>query len=555
MKLTPIQYGLILLNLCYMVYSTFYMIIADCDETFNYWEPLNLLLRGFGKQTWECSPEFSIRSYAYLIPYYVIGRPVLSLVNSPDQIFYIIRLIGLCGFTSFCEIKLFIKLSQYSTNLANWWLLFNTIAPGMSHARVALLPSSLAMQTTMLAMVNIIDWTKTKQQSSLVNVVFWYFVGGLLGWPFALALGIPVGCYIIFEILRTNIKFTILIHCMVALTSIVVPIIIVDSIFYQKLGAFIPANIVLYNVFGGEGEGPEIFGVEPLSYYLFNLALNFHIIFPLAVLGLIINPIVTQVKPIAWFTSSQLIIWSGVFFTQPHKEERFLYPIYSLITLSAAIIISKLFNVLKGYTKLYQLFKVGFIISIIIISNLRIVNLVNNYAAPLTTFATMAHQPTSDSIKNVCMGKEWYHFPTSLFLADNHRLRFVDSGFDGLLPGDFHESGSIIDSTTFIPLHMNNRNQFESDKIIPLDQCDYFIDNSQLESTPQLITPDLTLVDPENWEILSCTKILNPNGNHNPIAKLIYIPQFLRKFIPYNIEYMDLCALKRIENINRTANV
>ncbi|EGW30972.1 uncharacterized protein SPAPADRAFT_62874 [Spathaspora passalidarum NRRL Y-27907] len=550
MKLTPLQYGLIILNLIYSAYSSFYMIIADCDETFNYWEPLNLLLRGFGKQTWEYSPEFSIRSYAYLIPYYAIAKVVSPFVESPEQVFYIIRLIGLCGFTSFCEIKLFIKLSQYSTNLANWWILFNTVAPGMSHARVALLPSSLAMQTTMLAMVDIIDYVKTKQDSRLVCAVFWYFVGGVLGWPFALALGVPVGIYILSEIVQKNVKFTILIRCVLALASIVVPIVIIDSIFYQKLGAFIPVNIVLYNVFGEEGEGPEIFGVEPVTYYIFNLLLNFHVILPLAFLGLVVNPIVTQVKPIAWFTSSQVIIWCGVFFSQPHKEERFLYPIYSLLSLSAAIFVSKLFNVIKSYSKLYKLLKIGFILGVIVVSNLRILNLVVNYSAPLTTFYAVAHEPSTDTFKNVCMGKEWYHFPTSLFLAENHRLQFVNSGFDGLLPGDFHEGGSLIDSTTYVPSHMNNRNQFESDKVIPLEECDYFVDNTQLESFPSVIKPDMS-VDP-NWEILTCNKIINPNGHHNLIGKLIYIPETLRKYIPYNIEYMEFCALKRIENINRT---
>ena len=28
-------------------------IIHDCDEVYNYWEPLHYLLYGFGKQTWE----------------------------------------------------------------------------------------------------------------------------------------------------------------------------------------------------------------------------------------------------------------------------------------------------------------------------------------------------------------------------------------------------------------------------------------------------------------------------------------------------------------------
>jgi alpha-1,2-mannosyltransferase len=40
--------------------------ILDCDEVFNYWEPTHFLTRGYGLQTWEYSPEFAIRSWAYV---------------------------------------------------------------------------------------------------------------------------------------------------------------------------------------------------------------------------------------------------------------------------------------------------------------------------------------------------------------------------------------------------------------------------------------------------------------------------------------------------------
>lgn len=38
--------------------SARYNIVHDCDEVFNYWEPLHYLLFGYGKQTWEyrCPP-------------------------------------------------------------------------------------------------------------------------------------------------------------------------------------------------------------------------------------------------------------------------------------------------------------------------------------------------------------------------------------------------------------------------------------------------------------------------------------------------------------------
>ena len=41
------------LLLCARLTSAFYNIITDCDETYNYWEPLHYLMYGFGMQTWE----------------------------------------------------------------------------------------------------------------------------------------------------------------------------------------------------------------------------------------------------------------------------------------------------------------------------------------------------------------------------------------------------------------------------------------------------------------------------------------------------------------------
>ncbi|XP_059815332.1 alpha-1,2-mannosyltransferase ALG9-like [Hypanus sabinus] len=40
--------------------------VSDCDEAFNYWEPTHFLLYGTGFQTWEYSPAYAVRSYAYL---------------------------------------------------------------------------------------------------------------------------------------------------------------------------------------------------------------------------------------------------------------------------------------------------------------------------------------------------------------------------------------------------------------------------------------------------------------------------------------------------------
>ena len=58
----------------------------------------------------------------------------------------------------------------------------------------------------------------------------------------------------------------------------------VDTWAYKKF-EIVPLNIVMYNVFGGSGKGPDIYGTEPWWFYFANLALNFNILFPLALLS------------------------------------------------------------------------------------------------------------------------------------------------------------------------------------------------------------------------------------------------------------------------------
>jgi alpha-1,2-mannosyltransferase len=65
-----------------------YSNIQDCDEgvfiplvssaglkavreVFNFWEPLHYLDRGVGFQTWELSPQYAIRSWAYIILHFL----------------------------------------------------------------------------------------------------------------------------------------------------------------------------------------------------------------------------------------------------------------------------------------------------------------------------------------------------------------------------------------------------------------------------------------------------------------------------------------------------
>lgn len=563
--------ALVVLNVAVRCYSAAFMIISDCDETFNYWEPLNVLVRRFGKETWEYSPEYAIRSYAYLLPYYLVNYPILKLssyVSIPSYFqFYWIRLIGLCGLTSLIEIRLTRSLSaSFNTRVGNWFLFFSSVSTGMAHAGVALLPSSLAMQTTILATIHSLDSFRGDFIDSSTAALFWFLIGGIIGWPFALALSIPFGLYTLCVGLS---KISGLLHIagrtLSKLVSIVCILSLIDKYFYKfDHIVVVPINIVLYNVFGGEGEGPEIFGVEPFSYYILNLIVNFNIIAVLAYLGLVVNPFIYDYKyrsKVIFVVSLPLLIWSVVFGSQPHKEERFLYPIYPLITLSAALLVAKVFHLFGFITSklsrylpfLTRAAQLTFAVLVGTVSILRTVNLVENYSAPLTISRSLPQINPSNELVNVCVGREWYHFPTSFFLPDGYRLRFVKSGFDGLLPGDFLEDDllRLRDITANVPKDMNNLNQFSESKLIDFSLCDYYIDNSQavnkklgeFEMVKGSDGDDLE-VD-ENWDIVSCSKIINPDGNHQGIGRLIYIPEVLRTVVPYGVDTMELCVFQK----------
>lgn len=76
-------------------YSASYNIIHDCDEVFNYWEPLHYLLYKSGFQTWEYSSEFALRSYLYLLLHAAVGGPSFWFYGagfSKVQVFFTLRL-------------------------------------------------------------------------------------------------------------------------------------------------------------------------------------------------------------------------------------------------------------------------------------------------------------------------------------------------------------------------------------------------------------------------------------------------------------------------------
>ncbi|KAK6735534.1 hypothetical protein RB195_018628 [Necator americanus] len=245
-----------------------------------------------------------------------------------------------------------------------------------------------------------------------------------------------------------------------------------------------PLNIVLYNVFSEHG--PDLYGTEPISFYLKNLILNWNIVALLSPLALPLSGLNylcswkalekhkkwgIPVRLSYWRHYSPLFLlfasfstWCIIFFNQPHKEERFLFPIYPLIALMAAV-------ALDSAERTYALHR--------------------NFSAHIEVFVWTSsivrvsgdHYHT-DPLR-VCVGKEWYRFPSSFFLPQTAvdarsrkrgiHLFFLKSEFSGLLP-KYYPQGKLPFITRRIPTEMNDLNREEMSRYVPLDTCDYVVD-------------------------------------------------------------------------------
>ncbi|AQZ10126.1 ALG9 (YNL219C) [Zygosaccharomyces parabailii] len=525
-----------------------YSVIADCDETFNYWEPLNMMLRGFGKQTWEYSPEYSIRSWAFLLPFFSVLYP-LNKVTELDAYwnFYITRFVlGLISFV--LEIGLHYELTQVmSMGTANIWLFFQLLNPGWFHASVELLPSSIAMLLSLGSIKYALRYFSNGNELPFVASISFTFVAGVLGWPFVFLLQIPCCLHYAFthkliDTIRTGFDSAAI------LTLIVSTVFAIDSIIYGKFSP-VSWNIFWYNVINASAEsGPNIFGTEPWYYYFMNLVLNF----PLPVL---LFTLVGLFHRRIWPLSLSLVTWLAVFVAQPHKEERFLYPIFALITLCASVGFEKIIRNLGCKKFLKMVVYLGTLSSVGLLAISRIAALVIHYNGPLKVYQELfKYQIPTNETKNVCTGREWYHFPNSFFLPDDHRLRFVPSGFDGLLPGDFLEGESFLSQVRNIPEGMNKRNEFDEGKLWPSAKCDYYVDISKpIDFFKDDFNPFWM---PKEWDKISCFRIIDVEDS-KIFGRSFYVPsciaEQLEKIFPqhwpkiYSAEQLDYCIYGNVE--------
>lgn len=243
---------------------------ADCDETYNYWEPLHFLVHGYGFQTWEYSPEFALRSYAFLLPFNLVarltGRSALMFDFAAKLMsFYSVR-IALALTSAIADAFLYdATVWRFGKPPARLLLVFLTASPGTFRASVELLPSSFAMLTLSVAFGS---WMVGEFPQAIVLVA----LASLLGWPFVAVLGVPMAIHIMFR--RGIVPFAR--TAIVSGLSVFLWSFCIDSLYYGE-GNFPALTLLKYNVFPEPGTGSNLYGVEDWRFYAINLFLNLNV--------------------------------------------------------------------------------------------------------------------------------------------------------------------------------------------------------------------------------------------------------------------------------------
>lgn len=169
--------------------SAAYAPIQDCDEVFNYWEPTHYLDHGYGLQTWEYSPEYSIRSWLYVTLHATVGKASSFWSPRKKVHFYAIR--GTLAFVcAACETRLYSAISRtLNPRVGLLFVIITAFNPGFFHASTAFLPSTFTMYASMLGLTAFLD---RRGKNKVAEGIMWFATGAIIGWPFAGVLLLPL---------------------------------------------------------------------------------------------------------------------------------------------------------------------------------------------------------------------------------------------------------------------------------------------------------------------------------------------------------------------------
>ena len=409
-----------------------------------------------------------------------------------------------------------------SPTLAHWTALCSFTAAGNFHASPALLPSSTVMILWRLSAAN-------QLRGYDGYAILWGLVAVLaVGWPFCAVLFVTTGFRALWKAASleknngsTSMRCRSMIHVLIrtAIHAIIVQALVmtIDYYYYGKIVSPI-WNIFVYNATAG---GDELYGIEPLSYYVKNLLLNFNFV---GLLGILSLPILVGRKLLAsslprtalfrgvdYYPSGTsdglkllmlipMYIWIAIVFPRPHKEERFLFPIYPMLCFGASIALEEIMVLSMHVISLIRPKKsnapsspirVKFL-GLVLLSPFAVVSISRsfalhyNYSAPLDLFQhfyyhhimskDMTPKLHNKEATYICTAGEWYRFPSSFFLPPNTQLGFLKSSFSGQLPQPFTAYGSKKESLEIQQGVFNDANKEEMDRYVGIHQCSYVVE-------------------------------------------------------------------------------
>lgn len=243
----------------------------------------------------------------------------------------------------------------------------------------------------------------------------------------------------------------------------------------------------------------------------------------------------------------------GIFFTRAHKEERFLFPIYPLICLSASTFIYILQDITPTISYMLRIHKrvrakvtylvafFGLLLCVVhaVLSCSRGLALHYGYQAPMQLYMDINSQRVLGFTLymkeiNVCVGKEWYRYSSSFFLPDNRilplrarwHLRYLRSDFRGQLPKPY---SSLPNATAIIPSNMNDMNQEEVSRYFDVQNCQFLIDS---ESSSVSEHEPAYFENQAVWERVLEYRFLDTK-NSNRFFRAFYFPGLSGRYVKY----------------------
>ena len=611
-------------------------------------------------QTWEYSPSYALRTYAYLLPMATIAT-VLQLalgvlpsylvewmsssllpwaaianassggemgmtssyhhVNDDKPLLFALLRSSLSLLSSLSELRLLDAIHDsdgygLGINASHMTAFASLTSSGMHHSNASYLPSSTVM---MLWRMSAADQLRKKYG----RAIFWGLLSTLsVGWPFCSAMFVSTGivamwdaafghdenggmeaekrrngcdddgarrwrCRCLGRTARFDAVAFVLVRTILHALLIQYIVSLVDYAHYGRV-VFPTWNIFAYNAKMG---GDDFYGVEPTSYYVRNLLLNFNYV---AILGIISLPLIAISRMIIASSSSSthdgrelnggavgpwggalsilvpMYVWLIVVVPRPHKEERFLFPIYPIICLGAAMTIGEVLLLYRVALSCWRstrgvtirdvvgsrgrnddrsslLVGLALLVPSAMISVSRSAAVCRNYSAPLAVYRDLYYHVSasvsSSSSSNdgrkkvyVCTAGEWHRFPSSFFLPPNHALGYLRSSFGGQLPQPFTEYGSRMESLSVQSGEFNDVNREEMDRYVDIEQCSYVVelvpslDQLDNDYSGRRDVPESTRYmrldnSGGSWMLLSSRDYLDAESTPS-IHRILYIPFF-----------------------------